>query len=139
MTFPSCSKFLRVPSLRCVSSSHEPSPIRLSPPLYDIYTVLVRLSVVSRCQVQNGKYSTLILSDLLLDITDDSLLHDIFLHLAFTTLSWKKQEENSRKTSICALLTMPRPLTVWIPMNCGSHVSHAHFPFAGRSPDHLQT
>ena len=27
--------------------------------------------------------------------------------------SWKKQEEGSRKTSISALLTMPRPLTVW--------------------------
>ena len=27
--------------------------------------------------------------------------------------SWKKQE-SSRKTSISALLTMPKPLTVWI-------------------------
>ena len=32
--------------------------------------------------------------------------------------SWKKQE-NSRKTSISALLTMPKPLTVWITINCG--------------------
>ena len=32
--------------------------------------------------------------------------------------SWKKQE-SSRKTSISALLTMPRPLTVWITINCG--------------------
>ena len=32
--------------------------------------------------------------------------------------SWKKQE-NSRKTSISALLTMPKPLTVWITVNCG--------------------
>ena len=31
--------------------------------------------------------------------------------------SWKKQE-NSRKTSISALLTMPKPLTVWITINC---------------------
>ena len=30
--------------------------------------------------------------------------------------SWKKQE-NSRKTSISALLTMPKPLTVWITTN----------------------
>ena len=29
---------------------------------------------------------------------------------------WKKQE-NSRKTSISALLTMPKPLTVWITVN----------------------
>ena len=31
--------------------------------------------------------------------------------------SWKKQE-SSRKTSISALLTMPKPLTVWITRNC---------------------
>ena len=30
--------------------------------------------------------------------------------------SWKKQE-SSRKTSISALLTMPKPLTVWITVN----------------------
>ena len=32
--------------------------------------------------------------------------------------SWKKQE-SSRKTSISALLTMPKTLTVWITRNCG--------------------
>ena len=32
--------------------------------------------------------------------------------------SWKKQE-SSRKTCIPALLTMPKPLTVWITINCG--------------------
>ena len=32
--------------------------------------------------------------------------------------SWKKQE-SSRQTSISALLTMPKPLTVWITINCG--------------------
>src|SRR5574342_291156 len=32
--------------------------------------------------------------------------------------SWKKQE-SSGKTSISALLTMPKPLTVWITINCG--------------------
>ena len=31
--------------------------------------------------------------------------------------SWKKQE-SSRKTSLSALLTMPKPLTVWITINC---------------------
>ena len=31
--------------------------------------------------------------------------------------SWKKQE-SSRKTSISALLTMPKPLTVWMTINC---------------------
>ena len=32
--------------------------------------------------------------------------------------SWKKQE-SFRKTSISDLLTMPKPLTVWITINCG--------------------
>ena len=32
--------------------------------------------------------------------------------------SWKKQK-SSRKTSISALWTMPKPLTVWITINCG--------------------
>ena len=30
-----------------------------------------------------------------------------------------KQQESSRKTSISVLLTMPKPLTVWITINCG--------------------
>ena len=30
-----------------------------------------------------------------------------------------KKQESSRKTSILALLTMPKPLTVWITINCG--------------------
>ena len=30
-----------------------------------------------------------------------------------------KKQESSRKASISALLTMPKPLTVWIPINCG--------------------
>ena len=32
--------------------------------------------------------------------------------------SWKKQE-SFRKASISALLTMPKPLTVWNTTNCG--------------------
>ena len=38
--------------------------------------------------------------------------------LPTSTGSWKNQE-SSRKTSISALLTMPKPLTVWITRNCG--------------------
>ena len=36
--------------------------------------------------------------------------------IAKITGSWKKQE-SSRKTSISALLTMPKPLIVWIAIN----------------------
>ena len=36
-----------------------------------------------------------------------------------TTVGSSKKQESSRKTSISALLTMPKPLTVWITTNCG--------------------
>ena len=40
------------------------------------------------------------------------------IKLPTSTGSLKKQE-NSRKISISALLTMPKPLTVWVTINCG--------------------
>ena len=43
--------------------------------------------------------------------------------------SWKKQE-SSRKTSTSALLTMPKPLTVWITTNSGKFLEMG-------TPDHL--
>ena len=36
-----------------------------------------------------------------------------------TSFESSKKQESSRKTSTSALLTMPKPLTVWITMNCG--------------------
>ena len=36
-----------------------------------------------------------------------------------TSAGSSKEQENSRKTSTSALLTMPKPLTVWITINCG--------------------
>ena len=42
-----------------------------------------------------------------------------------------KKQENSRKTSISALLTMPKPLTVWITINCGKILKEMGIP------DHL--
>ena len=42
-----------------------------------------------------------------------------------------KKEESSRKTSISALLTMPKPLTVWIATNCGKFFKR----WNTRSPD----
>ena len=38
--------------------------------------------------------------------------------IANIVVSLKKQE-GSRKTSISVLLIMPKPLTVWITINCG--------------------
>ena len=40
------------------------------------------------------------------------------IKLAISAGSWKKQE-SSRKISISAFLTMPKPLNVWITINCG--------------------
>ena len=36
-----------------------------------------------------------------------------------TSAGLSKKQESSRKTSISALLTMPKPLTVWITINYG--------------------
>ena len=36
-----------------------------------------------------------------------------------TSAGSSKKQESSRKTCISALLTMPKPLTVWITINCG--------------------
>ena len=36
-----------------------------------------------------------------------------------TSIGSLKKQESSRKTSTSALLTVPKPLTVWITINCG--------------------
>ena len=48
-----------------------------------------------------------------------------------TSAGSSKKQENSRKTSISALLTMPKPLTVWITINCGKILKEMGIP------DHL--
>ena len=39
-----------------------------------------------------------------------------------------KKQESSRKTSISALMTMPKPLTVWITTNCGKFLKVMGIP-----------
>ena len=36
-----------------------------------------------------------------------------------TSVESLKKQQHSRKTTLSALLTMPKPLTVWITINCG--------------------
>ena len=36
-----------------------------------------------------------------------------------TSTGSSKKQESSRETSVSALLTMPKPLTAWITINCG--------------------
>ena len=47
-----------------------------------------------------------------------------------TSAGSSKKQESSRKTSISALLTMPKPLTVWTTINCGKFLEMG-------IPDHL--
>ena len=48
-----------------------------------------------------------------------------------TSAGSSKKQESSRKTSISPLLTMPKPLTVWITINCGKFWKRLGIP------DHL--
>ena len=48
-----------------------------------------------------------------------------------TSVGSSKKQESSRKTSTSALLTMPKPLTVWITTNCGISLKKIGIP------DHL--
>ena len=48
-----------------------------------------------------------------------------------TSAGSSKKQENSRKTSISALLITPKPLTVWITINCGKILKEMGIP------DHL--
>ena len=45
-----------------------------------------------------------------------------------TSAGSSKKQERSRKTSISALLTMPKPLTVWITVNCGKFLKEVGIP-----------
>ena len=47
-----------------------------------------------------------------------------------TSTESSKKQESSRKTSISALLIMPKTLTVWITINCGKFLEMG-------MPDHL--
>ena len=44
-----------------------------------------------------------------------------------TSAGSSKKQESSRKTSTSALLTMPKPLTVWITTNCGKFLKRQEY------------
>ena len=44
-----------------------------------------------------------------------------------TSIGSSKKQESSRKTSTSALLTMPKPLTVWIATNCGKFFKRSKY------------
>ena len=49
-----------------------------------------------------------------------------------TSTGSQKKQESSRKTSISALLTMPKPLTLWITTNCGKFLKR--WEYEGTQP-----
>ena len=60
------------------------------------------------------------------------------IKLPISTRSWKKKEnlkKKKRKTSVSALLTMPKPLTVWITTNCGKFFRDGNSRPPGLSPE----
>ena len=44
-----------------------------------------------------------------------------------TSTGSSKRQESSRKTFISALLTMPKPLTLWIKINCGKFFKRSEY------------
>ena len=53
-------------------------------------------------------------------LIDSSWGQEVYLFiLLVSSIGSLKKQENSRKTSTSALLTMPKPLTMWITTNCG--------------------
>ena len=62
-----------------------------------------------------------------------------------TSIGSSKKQESSRKKSTSVLLTMPKPLTVWITTNCGKFFKRWGIPdhltcllrnlYAGQEPD----
>ena len=57
------------------------------------------------------------LKNLLMKVKEESEIAGLKLSIQKTGSS--KKQESSRKTSISALLTVSKPLTVWITTNCG--------------------
>ena len=45
-----------------------------------------------------------------------------------TSVGSSKKQESPRKTSISALLTMPKPLTVWITTDYGKYFKRWEYP-----------
>ena len=49
-----------------------------------------------------------------------------------TSIGSSKKQESSRQTSISALLTTPKPLTVWVTTNCGKFLKELRNLYVGQ-------
>ena len=85
-----------------------------------IYHIIAVISYVSKVmlkilQVRLQQYVNCELPDVQAGFRKGRGTRDQTANICWTS----KKQESSRQTSISALLTMPKPLTVWITINCG--------------------
>ena len=80
--------------------------------LYSSHILVKECSEFSKSGFSNTSTVNSLLFKLVLAKAEDPEIK-----LPTSARSWKKQE-SSRKTSISALLTRPKPLTLWITINC---------------------
>ena len=90
-----------------------PKNVQTTIQLYLSHTLVKKCSKFSKLGFNSMRTMNFQMFKLVLEKTEKTELK-----LPASAGSWKKQE-SSRKTSISALLTMPKPLTVWITANCG--------------------
>ena len=69
-------------------------------------------------ETKRKKYTKLVVMNFQMFKLVLEMAEEAEIKLPTSTGSWKKQE-SCRKTSISALLTMPKLLTVWITIKCG--------------------
>ena len=112
----------------CPASFHIPRPnLPVTPGVSWLSTFAFQSPIMKRTSSHVSKVMLKILQSMLQQYVNRELPdvqagfrkgRGIRDRIAKSTGSWKRQE-SSRKTSISDLLTMPKPLTVWITKNCG--------------------
>ena len=90
-----------------------PKNAKTTAQLYSFHTLVKGCSKFSKPDFSNTWTMNLQMFELVLEKAQEPEIK-----LPTSAGSWKKQE-SSRRTSVAALLTMPKPLTVWITINCG--------------------
>ena len=90
-----------------------PKTAQTTAQLHSSHTLVKQCSKVSKPGFSNTWTVNFLMFKLVLEKAEEPEIK-----LPTSAGSWKKQE-SSRKASISALLTMSKPLTVWITINCG--------------------
>ena len=88
-----------------------PKNAQTSAQLHSSHTSKVMLSILQAMLQQYVNYK---LPDVQAGFRKDRGTRD-----QIANIHWISEKESSRKTSTSASLTVPKPLTVWIPTNCG--------------------